>query len=62
MRLNEGLLRWMKVAPTVARCVYSLPPKGAAAPAVWQSQFRSPCLKGEWLVGCCFTADIFHSP
>ena len=25
----------------------SLPPEGAAAPAVWQSQFRGPCLNGK---------------
>jgi len=33
------------MAPTVAHCVCSLPPGGAAAPADWQSQIRGPGLK-----------------
>ena len=34
------------MTPTLAHCVWPLPPEGAAAPAVWQSQSRGPCLKG----------------
>jgi len=32
-----------------------LPPKGTAAPAAWQSQFRGPCLKGCSLLQSPFT-------
>ena len=35
----------MNVAPTLAHCVWPLPPEGAAAPAAWQSQIHGPCLK-----------------
>ena len=35
------------VAPTLPASRGSLPPEGAAAPAVWQSQSRGPCLKGK---------------
>ncbi len=35
----------MNMAPTLAHCVWPLPPEGAAAPAAWQSQIRGPCLK-----------------
>ena len=34
------------MAPTLAHCVWPLPPEGAAAPADWRSQIRGPCLKG----------------
>ena len=34
------------MAPTLAHCVWPLPPEGAAAPADWQSQIRGPCWKG----------------
>ena len=34
-------------APTLSTACDPLPPEGAAAPAVWQSQSRSPCLKGD---------------
>ncbi|MBC7610867.1 MAG: efflux RND transporter permease subunit [Polaromonas sp.] len=34
-------------APTLPTSCGSLPPGGGAAPAVWQSQSRGPCLKGE---------------
>ena len=33
------------MTPTLAHCVWPLPPKGAAAPADWQSQIRGPGLK-----------------
>ena len=32
------------MTPTLAHCVWPLPPKGAAAPADWQSQIHDPCL------------------
>ena len=35
------------IAPTLPASRGSLPPEGAAAPAVWQSQSRGPSLKGE---------------
>ncbi len=35
------------LAPTLATACAALPPEGAAAPAVWQSQSRGPCLNGE---------------
>ena len=35
------------MAPTFPTACGSLPPEGAAAPAVWQSQSRSPSLTGE---------------
>ena len=35
------------MTPTVAHCVCSLPPEGAAAPAARQSRFRGPCLRGK---------------
>jgi FdhD protein len=36
---------WMNMAPKLATACASLPPEGAAAPAVWQSQSRGSCLK-----------------
>ena len=30
------------MTPTLAHCVWPLPPEGAAAPTAWQSQFRGP--------------------
>ena len=41
------LAPWKKIAPTLPATRGSLPPEGAAAPAVWQSQSRGPGLKGE---------------
>jgi hypothetical protein len=35
------------VAPTLPTSCGSLPPEGAAAPAVWQSQSRGPGLGGK---------------
>ncbi len=35
------------LAPTLVTACTSLPLEGAAAPAVWRSQSRGPCLKGE---------------
>ena len=35
------------IAPTLPTACGSLPPEGAAAPAVWQSQSRGPGLKGD---------------
>ncbi len=35
-------------APTLPTACGSLPPEGGAAPAVWQSQSRGPCLKGQF--------------
>jgi hypothetical protein len=35
----------MNMTPTLPTAYGSLPSEGAAAPAVWQSQFRGPCLK-----------------
>jgi hypothetical protein len=34
------------MAPTLVASRTALPPEGAAAPAVWLSQSRGPCLKG----------------
>jgi cytochrome d ubiquinol oxidase subunit I len=36
------LAPWKKQAPTLVASRTALPPKGAAAPAVWQSQSRGP--------------------
>ena len=38
---------WMNMAPTLPTACGSLPPKGAAAPADWQSQTRSSGLDGQ---------------
>ncbi len=35
------------MTPTLAHCGWPLPPEGAAAPTVWQSQFRGTCLTKE---------------
>ena len=42
------------MAPTLAHCVWPLPPEGAAAPAAWQSQIRGPGWRG-----CAFLLDRF---
>ena len=36
---------WMNMAPTLVASRTALPPEEAAAPAVWQSQSRGPCLQ-----------------
>ena len=41
------LAPWKKLAPTLVASRTALPPEGAAAPAVWQSQSRGPGLKKE---------------
>ncbi|MDB5889555.1 MAG: xdhA [Polaromonas sp.] len=42
----DGMALWTveDIAPTLVASRPALPPKGAAAPAVWQSQSRGPCL------------------
>jgi len=37
---------WLNMAPTLPTACGSLPPGGAAAPAVWRSQSRGPGLEG----------------
>ena len=47
--LGDSFLQFLHVkrGPTVAHNARApCPPKGAAAPAVWQSRSRGPCLKG----------------
>ncbi|MES2946053.1 MAG: lipoprotein-releasing system ATP-binding protein LolD, partial [Pseudomonadota bacterium] len=39
------------IAPTLPTSCGSLPPEGAAAPAVWQSQPSGPTLNGEIVLG-----------
>jgi cytochrome bd ubiquinol oxidase subunit I len=41
------LAPWKKVVPTLVASRTALPPEGAVAPAVWQSQSLGPGLKGE---------------
>ena len=45
VQVQLALARLRTWAPTLPTACGSLPPEGAAAPAVWQSQSRGPCLK-----------------
>jgi RHH-type proline utilization regulon transcriptional repressor/proline dehydrogenase/delta 1-pyrroline-5-carboxylate dehydrogenase len=49
------------VAPTLPTACGSLPPEGAAAPAVWQSQSRGPGLEGEASLSLA-SADLLPRP